>query len=243
MHIRMHIRMHQDVAQDYNTALIHLMYVFLAKGIILAHFLLLGSDSPGFAREAFWCVSFIATGMELLFYREQQNVVYMGSLVAVSFADAVVLKYAFYDDFATDKLLLWVTAAVVLSKGFFFRTKPFLPTVNFALLVGLIYLREREELQASLIHHIIPLFCFMQSVKFISIATAKQILKKPDKRTRRGQNTIILKVCLASFLSIISLFLAFIVSEKIVTSNVGFFNLFATTSNIIFTTGHEAKVE
>ena len=116
--------MHQDVAQDYNTALIHLMYVFLAKGIILAHFLLLGSDSPGFAREAFWCVSFIATGMELLFYREQQNVVYMGSLVAVSFSDAVTLNYAFYDDFATDKLLLWVTAAVVLSKGFFFRTKP-----------------------------------------------------------------------------------------------------------------------
>lgn len=232
--------MHQDVTQDYNTALIHLMYVFLAKGIITAHFLMLGSDSQSFAREAFWCASFIATGMELLFYREQQNVVYMGSLVAVSFADAVALKYAFYDDFATDKLLLWVTAAVVLSKGFFFRTKPFLPTVNFALLVGLIYLREREELQASLIHHIIPLFCFLQSVKFISIATAKQMFKKPDKRF-----TIILLVCLASFLSFISLFLAFIVSEKIVTSNVGFFNLFASVAcvdlYIIFTTAHEAQ--
>ena len=35
--IKMHIKMHQDVAQDYNTALFHMMYVFLAKGIILSH--------------------------------------------------------------------------------------------------------------------------------------------------------------------------------------------------------------
>jgi hypothetical protein len=116
--------------------------------------------------------------------RNDNELPYMCALTAVTLADAIAFKYNFYDDIYSENLLLWITAAVVLSKGIFFKSQTLLlATVNFVLMVVLIYMRESEDLQNNITNHVIPLFCFMQSVKFISIATAKTLKSHKNRFT------------------------------------------------------------
>jgi hypothetical protein len=208
----------------------HLMYVLFAKGVVFTQFAILSAtanntnDWQTVIKLGYWCVSFIATIVEVLFYhrRNDNELSYMCALTAVTLADAIAFKYNFYDAIYSENVLLWITAAVVLSKGFFFKSQTLLlATVNFVLMVVLIYMRESEDLQNNITNHVIPLFCFVQSVKFISIATAKTL------KSHKNRFTVTLLVCSASTIAFVSLFIAFTITEKIIATNVVFFNIFA----------------
>jgi hypothetical protein len=111
-----------------DASMFHLMYVLSAKGVIFMQFAILSNNNTNdwqtILKVGYWCVSFIATIAEVLFYhkRNDNELPYMCALRAVTLADAIAFRYDFYDDFYSENLLLWITAAVVLSKGFFFKS-------------------------------------------------------------------------------------------------------------------------